>query len=104
MKKEETIKLLEEVVDFLTMQIGIGDRYGDLGHVTGGVLSHGLLNNDPHCYSVNDDGIKKESTLNPEDYVQVEYVWHELEHIIKKGTDMKFVERLNCLIDELKRD
>lgn len=49
MNKEYAIVFLEELKDFLTLDIGVGEIFGTLGHDAGGVLSHEVLCNDPCC-------------------------------------------------------
>lgn len=98
---QDTLKFLEELKSFLEYEVGIGEIYGVLGHDSGGVLSHAVLCNDPHCYACKPDGTKIETTLNAEDYEKVSKVYDDLVNIIKKGRDKKFVEKLEKLITTL---
>lgn len=103
MNNEEMIELLKSVNKFLKMKVGIGEQYGTLGHDAGGILSHQILNNDPQCYNVNPDGTKIESTLSDSDYELVEQVWKDLNSVIDEGRNERFVERIEELIESLKK-
>ena len=84
MTVSDIVVLLEEVKDFLR-DIGCGDIYGTLGHDAGGVLSHDVLFNDPHCQSFDQDGKLMTCQLNPRDKRNVTDVYNDLNNVIDKG-------------------
>lgn len=102
MTVSDIVVLLEEVKDFLR-DIGCGDIYGTLGHDAGGVLSHDVLFNDPHCKSFDQDGKLMTCQLNPKDKRNITNIYDDLNHIIDKGQSQEFVDRLGDAIEHLKR-
>ena len=93
MKTNDIVVLLEEVKDYLEY-IGCGDMYGVLGHDAGGVLSHEVLHNDPHCWELDENGNRVTCQLNPRDKLNVTDVYNDLNEVIDRGQSREFVERL----------
>ena len=77
MTNSDLVLLLEEVKDYLEY-IGCGDIYGVLGHDAGGVLSHSVLHNDPHCQSFDANGNPMTCQLKGSDKQNVTDVYNDL--------------------------
>ena len=102
MNYDDAIDFIAELSEFLRLQIGIGPQYGTLGHVTGGVLSHQVLHNDPNCESYDENGVRIECQLNEQDKNAVNGVYLALLNIISEGRNSKFCEKLKQLAQYVK--
>lgn len=103
MNKEQAIVFLEELKDFLRLDIGVGEIFGTLGHDAGGVLSHEVLCNDPCCTVYDENGKEITCNLKGRDLKNVEQVWCDLVNIIHKGRDEnQFVQKIDDLINTIK--
>ena len=97
-QKQIDVQLLKDIKNYLEFQAGIGEVYGTLGHLIGGVLSHSVLYNDPHDHALDENGKEKKCTLSDENYRQIMEVYRELKEMVKRGKDAKLVEKLSDLI------
>ena len=100
MTNSDIVLLLEEVKDYLEY-LGCGDTYGVLGHDAGGVLSHSVLHNDPHCQSFDANGNQMTCQLKGSDKANVTAVYNDLNEVIDRGQNQEFVDRLSDAIMQL---
>lgn len=100
MAVSDIVVLLEEVKDYLEY-IGCGEIYGVLGHDAGGVLSHSVLHNDPHCKELDAQGNVVTCQLQRRDKQNITDVYNDLNEVIDRGQNKEFVNRLDAAIHHL---
>ena len=100
MTNSDIVVLLEEVKDYLEY-IGCGETYGVLGHDVGGVLSHSVLHNDPHCQSFDANGNLMTCQLKGSDKQNITNVYNDLNEVIDRGQNQEFINRLDVAIHHL---
>ena len=101
MKKIDAITMLEELKDFLN-DIGCGETYGILGHDAGGVLGNSILYNGG-CYELDRQGNRLPCRLCQRDRHDIETVQDDMYTVINRGRDNMFIEKLEGLIETIKR-
>lgn len=100
MTNSDIVVLLEEVKDYLEY-IGCGETYGVLGHDAGGLLSHSVLHNDPHCRELDAQGNVVTCQLQSGDKQNITDVYNDLNEVIDRGQNQEFVDRLDVAIHHL---
>ena len=100
MTNSDLVVLLEEIKDYLEY-IGCGETYGVLGHDAGGVLSHAVLHNDPHCQELDAQGNVVACQLQSRDEQNITDVYNDLNDVIDRGQNQEFINRLDVAIHHL---